>query len=96
MEHKKFKHPRNDKIMVLDENNGRNVNFSTILDSLTLTVYGGGIPSIISSSRSRSKLSWFVAIDGSELDFTSCGKFPSESDVGGPGLSSKSDSGLEA
>ena len=60
-----------------------------------LTVYGGGIPSTI-SSRSWSKLSWFVAIDGSELDFTSCGKWPSESDADGPGLSSKSDSGLEA
>lgn len=61
-----------------------------------LTVYGGGIPSTI-SSRSRSILS-FVAIDGSELDLTSCGKLPSDSDVddGPGGPRSKSDSGLEA
>lgn len=37
-----------------------------------------------------------MAIDGSELDFTSCGKLPSESEADGPGLSSRSDSGLEA
>lgn len=61
----------------------------------SLTVYGGGIPSTI-SSRSWSKLSWFVAIEGSELDFTSCGKLPSDSDADGPGLNSKSDSGLDA
>lgn len=35
-------------------------------------------------------------MEGSELDFTSCGRFPSESDAEGPGLSSKSLSGLEA
>lgn len=61
-----------------------------------LTVYGGGIPSTI-SSRSRSRLS-FVAIDGSELDLTNCGKLPSDSDVddGPGGPRSKSDSGLDA
>lgn len=48
------------------------------------------------SSRSRSKLSWLVAIDGSEFDFTNFGKFPSDNEADGPGLSSKSDSGLEA
>lgn len=57
-------------------------------------MYGGGKPS--PSSRSRSRLSWLVAIDGSELDLTNCGKFPSDNEVDGPGLKSKSDSGLEA
>jgi hypothetical protein len=93
---KKFHQQPKNGYMAREENNWcgwcRNVNFSA---SETLTVYGGGIPSTI-SSRSRSKLSWFVAIDGSELDFTSCGKLPRESDADGPGLSSKSDSGLEA
>lgn len=37
-----------------------------------------------------------MAIDGSELDLTSCGRLPRDSDADGPGLSSKSDSGLEA
>lgn len=37
-----------------------------------------------------------MAIEGSELDLTSCGRLPSDSDADGPGLSSKSDSGLEA
>lgn len=59
-----------------------------------LTVYGGGIPSPISLS--LSKLSWLVAIDGSELAFTNAGKLPNDSDPDGPGLSSKSDSGLDA
>lgn len=59
------------------------------------TVYGGGSPSP-SISLSLSKLSWLVAIDGSELDLTNCGKFPNDNDVGGPGLISKSDSGLDA
>lgn len=58
-----------------------------------LTVYGGS-PS--PSSLSRSKLSWLVAIDGSELDLTNCGKLPNDSDDDGPGLNSRSDSGLEA
>lgn len=35
-------------------------------------------------------------MDGSELDLTNCGKFPNDNDVDGPGLNSKSDSGLEA
>lgn len=66
--------------------------------ALKLTVYGGGInPSpILFNSISLSKLSWLVAMDGSELDFTNCGKFPNDNDVDGPGLNSKSDSGLEA
>lgn len=63
---------------------------------LYLTVYGGGIPSPIFNSLSRSKLSWFVAIDGSEHDLTNCGKFPNDNDADGPGLNSRSDSGLEA
>jgi len=37
-----------------------------------------------------------VAIDGSELALTNCGKLPSDNDADGPGLSSKSDSGLDA
>lgn len=37
-----------------------------------------------------------MAIDGSELDFTNCGKLPKDNDVDGPGLNSKSDSGLDA
>lgn len=57
-------------------------------------MYGGGIES--PNSRSLSRLSWLVAIDGSELDLTNCGKLPKDSDVEGPGDSSKSDSGLEA
>lgn len=60
-----------------------------------LTVYGGGSPSPI-MSLSLSKLSWLVAIDGSELALTNCGKLPSDNDADGPGLSSKSDSGLDA
>lgn len=47
-------------------------------------------------SLSLSKLSWLVAIDGSELALTNCGKLPSDNDADGPGLSSKSDSGLDA
>lgn len=62
---------------------------------LPLTVYGGGNPSPI-MSLSLSKLSWLVAIDGSELDLTNCGKLPRDNDVDGPGLNSKSDSGLDA
>lgn len=59
-------------------------------------MYGGGIiPSPI-ISLSLSKLSWLVAIDGSELAFTKAGKLPNDSDPDGPGLSSKSDSGLDA
>lgn len=60
-----------------------------------LTVYGGGSPSP-TVSLSLSKLSWLVAIDGSELDLTNCGKLPRDNDVDGPGLNSKSDSGLDA
>lgn len=37
-----------------------------------------------------------MAIDGSELALTNCGKLPSDNDADGPGLSSKSDSGLDA
>lgn len=37
-----------------------------------------------------------MAIDGSELDLTNCGKLPRDNDVDGPGLNSKSDSGLDA
>lgn len=50
------------------------------------------------SSKLLSKASWLVAIDGSELLFTNCGKLPRDkcNDAEGPGLSSKSDSGLEA
>lgn len=65
---------------------------------MILTVYGGGInPSpMLFNSRSRSKLSWLVAMDGSELAFTNCCKLPNDNDVDGPGLNSRSDSGLEA
>lgn len=65
---------------------------------LDLTVYGGGInpsPKLLSSI-SRSKFSWLVAIDGSELAFTSCGKLPIDNEFGGPELISRSDSGLDA
>lgn len=37
-----------------------------------------------------------MAIDGSELDLTNCGRFPRDNEADGPGLISKSDSGLEA
>lgn len=57
-------------------------------------MYGGGIPS--PKSLSLSKLSWLVAIDGSELAFTNAGKLPNDKDPDGPGLNSKSDSGLDA
>lgn len=62
---------------------------------MPLTVYGGGNPSP-SMCLSLSKMSWLVAIDGSEFDLTNCGKLPKGSDVDGPGLNSKSDSGLDA
>lgn len=71
--------------------------FRYILQTL-LTVYGGGIspsPKLFSST-SRSKLSWLVAIDGSELAFTSCGKLPIDNELDGPVLISRSDSGLDA
>lgn len=48
------------------------------------------------SSLSFSMMSWLVAIDGSEQDFTSCGKLPKDNEVDGPGLISRSDSGLDA
>lgn len=35
-------------------------------------------------------------MDGSEQDFTSWGKLPSDKEVEGPGLISRSDSGLDA
>lgn len=35
-------------------------------------------------------------MDGSELDLTNCGKLPNDNDDDGPGLISKSDSGLDA
>lgn len=62
-----------------------------------LTVYGGGINPIPSpNSRSLSKLSWLVAIDGSELAFTNAGKLPNDSELDGPGPISRSLSGLDA
>lgn len=45
---------------------------------------------------SLSMLSWLVAIEGSELDLTNCGRLPRDRDVDGPGLNSRSDSGLDA
>lgn len=64
---------------------------------LWLTVYGGGINPIPSpNSRSLSKLSWLVAIDGSELAFTNAGKLPNDSELDGPGPISRSLSGLDA
>lgn len=35
-------------------------------------------------------------MDGSEQDFTNCGRLPRDNEVEGPGLISKSDSGLDA
>lgn len=63
-----------------------------------LTVYGGGInpsPKLF-ISMSRSKFSWLVAIDGSELALTNCGKLPIDNELVGPELISRSDSGLDA
>lgn len=61
-----------------------------------LTVYGGGIPIPSPKSLSLSKLSWLVAIDGSELALTNAGKLPNDNDPDGPELISRSDSGLDA